>query len=471
MVIPASMEDIAAAVRVCHAHRAPITHRGGGTSLAGQACNTAVIIDSSKLCTRLLRLDPQRRRALVEPGLVLDDLRDAVKRYGLTFAPDPSTHDHNTLGGMLGNNSAGVHSVMGGKTVENVASMDVLTYDGLELTVGATGEEELASIIAEGGRRADIYRRLRDLRDRYADEIRARYPDIPRRVSGYNLDQLLPEHGFNVAGALVGSEGTCVTILRAELILIPPARRVLIVIGFYDICHAADFVPELRAHGPIGIEAIDDLLVEDMHTKRLHERDLSLLPKGGSWLLVEFGGADSDEAVRKARALQDSLRDRPHVRRMHIYEDEAEQERLWRVREAGLGAAAWVPGTERDSWPGWEDSAVAPEQLGAYLRDLLALYERYGYRAAVYGHFGDGLIHSRIDFGLHEQEAVDRFRRFLFDAAHLVVRHGGSLSGEHGDGQARAELLPIMFGDRLIEAFREFRSRRADEPARAHCCT
>lgn len=162
------MEDIAAAVRVCHAHRAPITHRGGGTSLAGQACNTAVIIDSSKLCTRLLRLDPQRRRALVEPGLVLDDLRDAVKRYGLTFAPDPSTHDHNTLGGMLGNNSAGVHSVMGGKTVENVASMDVLTYDGLELTVGATGEEELASIIAEGGRRADIYRRLRDLRDRYA---------------------------------------------------------------------------------------------------------------------------------------------------------------------------------------------------------------------------------------------------------------------------------------------------------------
>ena len=239
--------------------------------------------------------------------------------------------------------------------------------------------------------------------------------------------------------------------------LVPwPAHRVLLVVGFDDICDAADFVPELLAHGPIGVEAIDDLLVEDMHRKHFHEQDIRLLPKGGSWLIVEFGGSSMEEAAGKARNLQRDLDGHPHVQNMRIYEDQAHQTRLWHVRESGLGATAWVPGESRNSWPGWEDSAVAPENLGAYLRDLLALYERYDYRAAVYGHFGDGLIHSRIDFGLHEAEAVDRFRRFMSEAAHLVVRHGGSLSGEHGDGQARAELLPIMFGDRLIKAFREF---------------
>lgn len=457
VVLPASVEDLAETIRVCAAHHAPVTHRGGGTSLAGQTCNEAVIIDSSKYCNRLIRLDPEKRRAVVEPGTVLDDLRDAAKRHGLTFGPDPSTHDHNTLGGMVGNNSAGTHSVMAGKTVENVASLDILTYDGIELTVGPTGDEELTRIIAEGGRRGAIYRSLRDLRDRYADEIRARYPKIPRRVSGYNLDQLLPEYGFHVGRALVGSESTCVTVLRAELILVPwPAHRAVLVIGFEDICRAADYVPELLAHGPIGVEAIDGLLVEDMHKKHFREQDIPLLPKGGSWLMAEFGGATPEEAADKARRLQEDLEGHPHVQKMRLYEDAAEQMRLWHVREAGLGATTWVPGETHDVWPGWEDSAVAPENLGAYLRDLLALYRKYDYWASVYGHFGDGLIHSHINFGLHDKDSVEKYRRFLTEAAHLVVRHGGSLSGEHGDGQARAELLPIMFGERLIEAFREF---------------
>ncbi len=458
VVLPRSIEALVAAVRVCRDHGAPVTLRGGGTSLAGQTCNTAVIIDSSKYCNRLVELDPERRLATVEPGLVLDDLRNAAKRHGLTFGPDPSTHDHNTLGGMIGNNSAGVHSVMAGKTVENVETLEVLTYDGLRLTVGATPEDELGRIIATGGRRGQIYRRLRDLRDRYADEIRARFPDIPRRVSGYNLDQLLPEHGFNVARALVGSEGTCVTVLSATLRLVPwPAHRVLLVVSFDDVCHAADRVAEIRRHGPIGIEGIDELLVQDMHEKHLRDRDVALLPEGGAWLLVEFGGDSAEDARGKAERLQHDLDGQPHVRHMRVYEDSDAQERLWKVREAGLGATAWVPDDARDTWPGWEDSAVGVNEVGAYLRDLLGLYDKYGYHAAVYGHFGDGLIHTRIDFGLHTQEDVDRFRHFLREAAELVVRHGGSLSGEHGDGQARAELLPVMFGERLVEAFREFR--------------
>src|SRR5947209_3145198 len=291
VVVPKSVDDVVATMALCREHGAPFLSRGGGTSLAGQCCNTTIVVDYSKYLNHILAIDPGSRTAWVEPGTVLDDLREAAEKYHLTFGPDPSTHDHNTLGGMIGNNSCGVHSVMAGRTADNVRELDILTYDGLRLRVGPTSEDELRSIIAGGGRRGEIYRRLDELRHRYTDLIRARYPQIPRRVSGYNLDELLPEKGFHVARALVGSEGTCVTVLKAGLRLVhSPPSRVLLVLGYPTVYDAGDHVPEVLSFGPIGLEGIDDRLVADIKKKKIHPENVDLLPRGGGWLLVELGG-------------------------------------------------------------------------------------------------------------------------------------------------------------------------------------
>ena len=458
VVVPRDIDDVPQAVEICRRHGAPVLPRGGGTSLAGQCCNVAVVLDVSKYLHRILELDPDRRRARVQPGVVLDDLRREAWRHHLTFAPDPSTHRQCTLGGMIGNNSCGVHSVMGGKTDDNVEELEILTYDGTRMRVGATSEEELQRIIREGGRRGEIYARLRALRDRYADVIRRRYPRIPRRVSGYNLDQLLPEHGFHVARALVGSEGTCAITLEATLRLLPwPRARSLLVLGYADVYTAADHVPEILEHKPIGLEGLDDRLVEDMKKTGIHPENITLLPDGGGWLLVEFGGDTREEADGHARRLMERLTGQAGAPSMKLFDDPDEERAVWLVRESGLGATAHVPGA-KDTWEGWEDSAVPPDKVGAYLRDLRGLLDRYHYACALYGHFGQGCIHTRIDFDLATHDGIAAFRAFVHDAADLVVRHGGSLSGEHGDGQSRAELLPKMFGPELVQAFREFKA-------------
>ena len=457
VVIPRSIDDVIATMAICRAHGAPFLSRGGGTSLAGQCCNTAVVIDYSKYLNRILEIDPDRRCARVEPGCVLDDLRDAAERHRLTFGPDPSTHDHNTLGGMLGNNSCGVHSVMAGRTADNVRALEVLTYDGLRLRVGPTSEDELRAIIAAGGRRGAIYAGLDALRRKYADLIRQRYPKIPRRVSGYNLDNLLPENGFNVARALVGSEGTCVAILEATLDLVPsPPYRALVVLGFPSVFEAGDAVPSVLAHGPIGLEGIDQELVNFMRVKHLRAEDVALLPDGHGWLLAEFGGWSQDEAMDKAHALESAVGSSVAARSVKIFGKRDEQDRIWRVRRAGLGGTAFVP-HHPDTWEGWEDSAVPPDKVGAYLRDLKHLFNRYSYDSALYGHFGDGCIHCRINFGLRNEKGIALWRRFLDEAADLVVRYGGSISGEHGDGQSKAELLEKMYGNELLDAFRAFK--------------
>jgi FAD/FMN-containing dehydrogenase len=297
LVVPRDIADVIATVAACREFDAAVLSRGGGTSLAGQACNVAVVIDFSKYMHAVLALDPSARRARVEPGIVLDALRVEAEKHELTFAPDPATHSRCTVGGMIGNNACGVHALMGGKTVDNVESLDILLYDGTRMRVGPTTEEELAAIIAAGGRRGQIYAGLRRIRDTYADLVRARFPDIPRRVSGYNLDQLLPENGFNVARALVGSEGTCVTILEAECELKPsPQHRRLVALGFADAFIAADRVPAVLAFKPIGLEGFDGLLVDFMLRKSLLVDDVKLLPAGGGFLLCEFG-ADSSAAV------------------------------------------------------------------------------------------------------------------------------------------------------------------------------
>ena len=457
VVLPRNTEDVVQTIAVCRQYGAPVLARGCGTSLAGQCCNVAVILDMSRYLNQKIEIDPERRLAHVHPGVVLDDLRAAAERHQLTFGPDPATHTHCTLGGVLGNNSCGVHSVMAGKTSDNTEELEILTYDGLRLRVGRTSEEELARIIAEGGRRAEIYANLRALRDRYATEIRRRFPDIPRRVSGYNLDALLPENGFHVARALVGTENTCVTILEATLRLVEsPPVRTLLALGYPSAFVAADHVPEIMAHKPTGLEGFDDRLVENVVSKGERVAGVRLLPEGGGWLMVEFGGDTLDEANDKAHRLMDELRQDPQAPSMKLIDDPHEAHQIWLVRESGLGASARVPG-HPDTWPGWEDSAVAPEQLGHYLRELRKLTDRYGYESALYGHYGQGCVHSRIDFDLKTAQGIEKFRSFMFEAADLCVHFGGSLSGEHGDGQARGELLSKMFGEELVQAFREFK--------------
>src|SRR5579872_3470294 len=327
------------------------------------------------------------------------------------------------------------------------------------MTVGETSDEDYASFLAAGGRRAEIYRGLRELRDRYAELIRSRYPDIPRRVSGYNLDDLLPEKGFNVARALVGTEGTCATVLRATLKLTPAMlKRALVAIAYEDIYQAGEHVPEILEHRPIGLEGLDHRLFENEMHLHMHPQDLSELPqRGDGWLLVEFGADSQEEADAQARDLIKSLTKQglgsEHI---NLFENPEQEAALWRVREGGLGATAFPP-DGKDHWPGWEDSAVPPAKVGPYLRDLKKLYDRYGVAGALYGHFGQGCIHSRISFDLRTAGGVDQYRSFMEEAADLVVSYGGSLSGEHGDGQQRAELLPKMYGEELVEAFRQFK--------------
>ncbi|MGA9794391.1 MAG: FAD-binding and (Fe-S)-binding domain-containing protein [Rhizomicrobium sp.] len=457
VVLPKSAEDVVAAVRLCNAHNVPITPRGGGTSLAGQTCNTSVIIDFSKYMHRLLSLNPQKRIAVVEPGCILDHLRGEAEKHGLTFGPDPATHDHNTLGGMIGNDSCGVHSVMAGRTADNVQSLDVLTHDGLRMTIGPTSSAEFNAILAAGGRRAEIYRQMRDFWERHGAVFEKVYPKIPRRISGYeNLDQLSAERGMNVARALTGTEATCVIVLNATLNLVPsPPERVLAIVGFFDVFEAADAVPLVLKTGPIACEGIDHLLTEYMKKKRFRISDLEMLPEGRAWLVCEFGGDTPSQAKERAEVLIAKMKARGHA--CNLLSDKAKQKEVWDVRDAALAVTAHVPG-ERPTWPGWEDSAVRPEQLGNYLRELKALFHKHGYEASVYGHFGDGLVHCRINFDLSTEAGLKNWHAFLDEASDLVVKYGGSLSGEHGDGEARGELLERMYGPDLMSAQRAFRA-------------
>ena len=457
VVIPRKVDDVIATMATCREYGAPVLSRGGGTSLAGQCCNTAVVLDFTKYIAEILEIDPVSKRARVQPGVILDHLRNAAEKHHLTFAPDPATHGRCTLGGMIGNNSCGVHSVMAGKTDDNIEALEILTYDGVRMKVGATSKEELEQIIREGGRRGEIYSTLQAIADTYGDLVRQRYPNIPRRVSGYNLNYLLPENGFNVARALVGSEGTCATVLEATCRLVEsPPERVLLVVAYPDIFQAADHVPEIMAHKPIGLEGIDDLLAEYTRRRGLNSEGLALLPPGGGWLLVEFGGQKAQEAEAQARGLMDALSHSATVPNMRLC-SQAEAKDVWTVRESSLGVISHVPG-EPLSWEGWEDSAVAPEKLGNYLRDLRRLMGDFGYHGTFYGHFGHACVHTRLNFDYQSEEGIAQFRKFMNQAADLVVGYGGSLSGEHGDGQARAELLPKMFGPELIQAFNEFKS-------------
>jgi FAD/FMN-containing dehydrogenase len=379
VVVPRSVDDVVATVALCREHGAPIVPGGGGTGLAGQTTNIAVVIDCSKYLNRILEIDAQRKLARVQPGVVLDRLREAAQQRGLTFGPDPSTHAYCTLGGMIGANSCGVHSVHsavhgpGPRTSDNVHELTVLTYGGRRLRLGPDG---------------------------------AGLPD--------DLDEHLPERGFNAARALSGTEGTCVTVLEATVHLVdsPPCRS-LLVAGYEDAATAADHVLEVLEHEPLGLEGVDDTLIRDMTLLGQHREDLSLLPDGRGWLLIETGGETKAESDDRARGIMRTLdRAGGGLRGLKLYDDARSEQHVWEEREAGLGATAFVPG-RADTCEGWEDSAVPPGRLGDYLRELGRLATRYGYESALYGHYGQGCVHARWNFDLVTKHGIETWRGFL----------------------------------------------------------
>ncbi|NBC10103.1 MAG: FAD-binding protein, partial [Planctomycetes bacterium] len=357
-VAPRNVGALEAAVAVCRRHDAAVLMRGGGTSLAGQGCNRAVVIDTTRHLHRLLALDPAGRTARLEPGIVLDDLQAAARPHGLCFGPDPSTHGWCTLGGMIANNAAGAHSLMAGKTVDNVHALRVLTYDGHTLDAGPTDEPTLERLSGRPDRVSTIYGALRALRDRYAGLIRKRYPQIPRRVSGYNLDELLPERGFDLARALVGTEGTCAIVTEATVRLVPtPPHRVLVILGYPSLGAAGDAVPRLLEYTPIALEGMGRRIIDNMRAKGLEATGLELLPPGEAWLFVELGGDRPDEAAGRAHELTGDIAGRPGGAPHVVLADPAQAQHIWLAREAGLGASGRLA-DGRDTEAGWEDAAV-----------------------------------------------------------------------------------------------------------------
>ncbi|MBP2365675.1 FAD-binding and (Fe-S)-binding domain-containing protein [Pseudonocardia parietis] len=443
VIAPRDAGDVEAAMAVCREHDVPVLPVGSRTSIAGQAVNTAVAFDFRQHMDAIIEVDPDARTARVQPGAVCDAVRDAGKPHGLTFGPDPSTHNRCSIGGMIGNNACGSHSVAWGKTVDNVRSLDVLTYRGERITLGGSGTETGALPDA-----------LRALGAEMADDVAKHVPELTRRVSGYNLDQLVPGQ-VNLAKALVGTEGTCATILEATVDLVesPPARA-LAVLGFPDAYHAADNVMIVREHSPLTIEGMDAGLIASLRALRPNETTSRMLPEGKGWLYVETGGSDRAEAEAAAQAVTHAMR--AYTTDAVVVSEPAQMAALWRVREEGAGLLTRsTDGGE--AWPGWEDAAVPPERFGAYLREFDKVLERHGRKGIYYGHFGDGCLHVRIDFDLLTKQGVANFREFMTDAADTVVAHGGSLSGEHGDGQARAELLPRMYPPQIITGFERFK--------------
>lgn len=453
VVEPRDVDELALISRACGESGVPLTVRGAGTSIAGNALGSGVVVLTGSL-SHIIELDPDERFAVVEPGVVLDDLNAAASSHGLRFGPDPSTHSRCTLGGMIGNNACGSHSVAWGSTAQNVLGLDTIRSDGSRARVVSPGAPALPDDPAWPPCDRDFLQRLTVFSNAHDALIRHELPAWPRRVSGYGLDWLLPERGRDVAKALTGTEGTCVVLARATVRLIrPPTHRALLVLGFVDDIEGAESVPSLLTADPFTVESLSAELLALAHATPQSVG----LPAGGAWLLVESRADDAaaarEHADHLARSIGRSLQS-PDVR---FIEEPSAQAALWTIREDGAGhSARLADGTK--AWPGFEDSAVPPDRLGSYLRELRHLLTEQGLQAISYGHYGEGCIHLRVGFGLSEIGGVERYERFMNAAADLVVEHGGSLSGEHGDGRARGALLEKQFSPALRAAFAEFKA-------------
>jgi FAD/FMN-containing dehydrogenase/Fe-S oxidoreductase len=438
VAFPRHADEIAAALAVAREHEVALTVRGAGTSIAGNAVGDGIVLDLSRHLDRVSEVDPEARTATAEPGAVLDAITAAAAPHGLRFGPDPSTHSRATIGGSIGNNACGSRALRYGRTSDNVVSLQVLLADGSRLNAARFGRAGLPAAGPLGARLDAIVRERLEL-------IRTEFGRLRRQVSGFSLEHLLPEHGADLARFLVGAEGTLGVVTGATVRLVESPKTVaLAVLGYRDMPAAADAVPALLPHDPVALEGIDARLV-DVVRRRRGASAVPDLPAGGGWLLVETGAATEAEA----RAHAERLIGDAGCLDSAIFTGPAATT-IWRIREDGAGLGGRTPAGE-PAWPGWEDAAVPPERLGAYLREFDELLRAHTLDGLIYGHFGDGCVHARIDFPF--SSAPGRYREFVVAAAQLVGRHGGSMSGEHGDGRARGELLPQMYSADAIAAF------------------
>jgi len=436
VVCPLDTDDLLAVAEVARSTGTPLTLRGGGTSVAGNAVGPGIVVDTSRHLTAIGEIDDQARTAVVQPGVIMSDLQAATKPLGLRFGPDPSTQNRATFGGMIGNNACGPHAVAYGRTVDNVVSLDVVDGNGRRFTAGS------------GAAALDAVPGLSDVVRTHLPLLRTELGRFSRQVSGYSLEHLLPERGTDLAKMLVGTEGTLVTVLGATVSLVPiPDAAVLVVLGYPDMPSAADAVPALLTHSPLAIEGLDARLV-DVVRKHRGAAQVPELPPGAGWLMVEMGGATRAEALARAKAMVADA-DAASAR---VVPPGPQASAIWQIRADGAGLAGRTP-DGKQAWPGWEDAAVPPDRLGAYLRDFDVLMTAHGVDGLTYGHFGDGCVHVRLGIPLEREADVPGFRAFITEAAQLVASHGGSLSGEHGDGRARSELLPLMYSTEAMGAF------------------
>ncbi|MCZ2402201.1 FAD-binding oxidoreductase [Paenarthrobacter sp. Z7-10] len=461
VAFPRTVDDVVTAVRFCAANHIPLISRGGGTSMAGNAVGAGLVLDFSRHMDAVLSVDLQARTATVEPGLVISHLQHHIETEtdgNLTFAPDPSSKSRATIGGAVGNDACGNHSVRYGRTSDHVLSLDLVTAAGVRLTATRTG---LQATVAGDAEAVDCALRmttkLLELCHNHLQDFRLELGRIPRQVSGFHLWHLLPENKFDVARALVGSEGTCAVVVAAILALVPKAPAALLVsLGYDDVVAAARDVPTILEFSPAAIEGIDEAIVETMRARRGAD-SVRGLPAGKAWLYVDLDGDDPADMQAQAADLLERLHGNGRLIQGRVVPDMAERASLWRVREDGAGLAARLH-TGGESWPGWEDSAVAPEKLADYLADFRDLLTEHGLQGVMYGHFGAGCMHVRVTFDLRSEQGREVMERFTRAAAELVVRHGGSLSGEHGDGRARSALLPLMYSPALLASFTEFKA-------------
>ncbi|WP_220471875.1 FAD-binding and (Fe-S)-binding domain-containing protein [Tomitella gaofuii] len=458
VVLPRGEDDVAATLAVCRDHAVPLTMRGAGTSIAGNCLGAGIVMDTSRYFDAIEDIDTAAATAVVRPGVVGGHLREALAPSGLAFAPDPSTISRCTVGGMIGNNSCGSHSVAWGKTSENIRALEVMLADGTRLELGPTTAEQMAAAAARGGAAGRLYRGLDALTTENLALLRTELGRFPRQVSGYGLHELLPDNRRNLARALVGSEGTCAVVLRATLDLVrPPAHRALLVLGFDGDIASARAVPAILEHSPLTVESMGRKLFAGVRLHGARATAADALPDTSDWLLVETGGATPEDARAAAETLASGI-GMPvgSDRRAVVLTDPARQKVVWSLRADGSGLAARTIDGDA-AYPGFEDAAVPPERLADYLTDFRGLLGEYGLSGVSYGHYGEGCLHIRLDADLSTAPGVDRYRAFLFDAADVVARYGGSISGEHGDGQARSELLPRAYSPEVIGLFERFK--------------
>lgn len=464
VAFPRNAGEVSRLMATCYRAGVPIVARGGGTSMAGNAVGSGVVVDLSRYMNAVVSIDAASRTAVVEPGVVLADLAAAVQQdtgNRLTFAPDPSSKNRATVGGSIGNDACGNHSVRYGRTGDHVESLDVVLADGTQLTASrtalrATDPEDAAA----AGRAGQLSAGLKSLVADHMSQFRLELGRIPRQVSGFHLANLLPENGFNVACALVGSEGTCAIVVGATMRLVDvPSSALLLIVAYDDIVDAARDVMTILQYSPAAVEGIDEQIVATMKARRGQD-SVSELPAGRAWLYVDLDGDDEHVVAAQAKKLRDDLQNNGRALDFREVRDPAERTKLWRVREDGAGLSSRLDlpdGSSVTSWPGWEDSAVAPEDLADYLAELRLLLEQYRLTGVMYGHFGAGCMHIRITFDQRTSEGREVMSTFLTAAARLVVKHGGTLSGEHGDGRARSQLLPEMYSPAIMAAFAKFK--------------